>query len=83
MKYLGNKNGLEVFAPRVNEDTSTALDQISERLKCEFSYVGVTTPDDLRANGYQELIDALSERVDFEKYNLIIVNKIPLTNADK
>ena len=82
MKYLGNRNGLEVFAPRVNEDTSTALDLISERMQPDdFSYIGITHKSDLRANGYQELVNSLN--IDFEKYNLIIVNKIHLTNADK
>jgi hypothetical protein len=75
MRYIGNKNGIEVFAPRVNEDTTTALDNISERIEGDFSYVGVTTEHDLRANGFQELLDALAEKIDFEKYNLIFVKR--------
>ncbi len=71
MRYISNKNGVHIFAPRVNEDTSTALDRISERMQCDFSYVGVTCEDDLRANGYKDLMDGVS--IDWEKYGLIFV----------
>jgi len=74
MRVIGYKDGVYVYAPRKREDTSAALDQISELHKdVDISYVGITSEDDLRKNGYTALVETLAGKVDFSKYNLIFV----------
>ena len=74
MKVLGERNGVYFFAPRKKEDTSKALDRISEIFNDKsFQYVGITSYDDFRKNGYHDDVEAIAGKIDFDGYNLIII----------
>ena len=71
MKLIDKQGDYILFAPRKNEETTTAIERISDTLQCSFSYFGVTKPTD-KLNGCEHLRPVL-DRIDFEKYNCIIV----------
>ena len=75
MKLLGQYDGAYFFCPRKNEDTDTAIDRISEIMDSDYHYTGLTSENDVRANGYQDIVERLSEKIDFTKYSLIIAKK--------
>jgi len=75
MKFLGVKQGVYVYAPRKNEPTDgNILDKITDDLNgVDFNYVGIKSPQDARINGFQDIMDLVIGKVDFDKYNLIFV----------
>lgn len=75
MRILGEKNGVYLFTPKKKEDTAEAIDKISDIMKCPFSYIGIVSADDLRINGYKDLVQEIAGHIDFTTHNLIIVKK--------
>ena len=60
-----------VFKVRKKEDIAKATERISELMGGDYSYVCATKPDDIKANGYLEILGTIE--VDLERFNLIFV----------
>ena len=76
MRILGQIDGVYFFAPRKKEDSSTAIDKIIDIMQgANFTHVGITSYDDLRKNGYADVVERIAGKIDFATHNLIIVKK--------
>ena len=81
MRILGEREGVWVFAPTIREsdDMKNATKKIQEFFirhfgdGTDYTYIGITSDKDLRANGHRDLVNSLVEEVNWKTHNLIIV----------
>jgi len=71
IELLTKINDITVFKVKKREDISKAINRIGEIMGGDYRYICTTRPDDIKANGYQEILQSLE--VDLERFNLIFV----------
>lgn len=89
---LGQYNGAYLFAPRKKEHTDAMIAVLECKLNewlgateehpVSYSYTVISSMNDVRINGYSELLSHIQGRVDFKSYNLIIAKPEMLENND-
>lgn len=73
MKIIAQEDKVYLFS--IGKKETKAIDKISQLFQCDFTYYGITDENDLRVNGYKELIERYFDRIDFRKQDLIIAKR--------